>query len=289
MGVNFICTIAVWAALFAQDSPQSPNASVVEFPTGNPIASEPGGFPDFPPLPTQGASLIGGIVTKVDPIHDRMVVRAFGGRNVTINFDVRTHMSRGTQPAAIGEIRPGTRVYVDTISNEGRVFAKSLRIAAAASLGETRGQVTGYDASKQLLRVRDIISSQPLALRITPGTDIHSGSQPVQAADLVTGTLVRIAFQSSAEGPGSAKSIEVLARPGSTFTFAGKIAVIDLRDSHLTLFESSGENTFEVGLGSLPPDERTRLKQGMEVIVHARFDGRTYQAQSIEPTAPAQP
>jgi hypothetical protein len=289
MGVNFICAIAVWAVLFAQDSPQSPNASIVEIPTGKSTATEPGGFPDFPPLPRQGASLIGGIVTKVDPIHDRMVVRAFGGRNVTINFDVRTRMSRGAQPAAIGEIRPGTRVYVDTISNEGRVFAKSLRIATEASRGESRGQVTGYDASKQLLRVRDIISSQPLALRITPETDIHSGSQPVHAADLVNGTLVQITFQSAGEGPSAAKTIEVLARPGGTFTFAGKIAVIDLRDSHLTLFESSGENTFEVGLGSLPPDDRTRLKQGMEVIVHARFDGRTYQAQSIEPAAPAKP
>lgn len=289
MGVNFICTIAVWAALFAPDSPQNPNASVVDIPTGNSTATEPGGFPDFPPLPKEGASLIGGIVTKVDPIRDRMVIRAFGGRNVTINFDARTRLSRGAQPATIGEIRPGTRVYVDTISNEGRIFAKSLRIATDASLGETRGQVTGYDASKQLLRVRDIISSQPLALRITPGTDIHSGSQPVQAVDLVNGTLVQITFQSAAEGPGAAKTIEVLARPGGTFTFAGKIAVIDLRDSHLTLFESSGENAFEVGLEALSPDDRARLKQGMEVIVHARFDGRTYQAQSIEPTAPAQP
>jgi len=228
-------------------------------------------------------------VIRLDPVRDRMTVRAFGGREVAINFDVRTRILRGTQPAAIREIRPGTRVYVDTIFNDGQVFAKNLRIATNSALGETRGQVTGYDATKQVLRVRDIISSQPVALRVTRQTEIHSGNQPAQAMDLVNGTLVQVTFRSVSDGPIEAEKVEILARPGSTFTFTGRIAVIDLRDAHLTLFESSGDNTFEVGLGSLQADERSRLKQGMDVIVHARFDGLTYQAESIEPAPRTQP
>jgi hypothetical protein len=86
-----------------------------------------------------------------------------------------------------------------------------------------------------------------------------------------------------------AEKINVMARPGSTFVFAGKIAVVDLRDLHLTLFEKSSENTFEVGLHSLPASERLSLKQGADVIVHARFDGEKYEAQAIEPTSGTQP
>jgi hypothetical protein len=80
-----------------------------------------------------------------------------------------------------------------------------------------------------------------------------------------------------------------MARPGSTFVFTGRIAVIDLRDSHVTLYEQSGQNTFEVGLHSLPASERLRLKQGADVIVHARFDGEKYEAQSIEPATGTHP
>jgi hypothetical protein len=149
--------------------------------------------------------------------------------------------------------------------------------------------VLSYDPGRGLLKVRDIISSQPLTLRLSSRTDIRSGDQPAGAADLVNGTLVQISFQGVSDGPSVAEKIKVMARPGSTFVFTGRIAVIDLRDSHVTLYEQSGQNTFEVGLHSLPANERLGLKQGADVIVHARFDGEKYEAQSIEPASTAQP
>ena len=78
-----------------------------------------------------------------------------------------------------------------------------------------------------------------------------------------------------------------MARPGTTFVFIGRIAVIDLRDAHITL-QASSENAFEVGLHSLPSNERLNLKQGADVIVHAKFDGQHYEAQTIEPVASPQ-
>jgi hypothetical protein len=248
-----------------------------------PSAPAPDRMLDLPPLPRGGVSLIGGTVARMDPIHDRMVVRAFGGRDVTIDFDVRTAVLRGTAPASTRDLRPGTRIYADTILKDRRVFAKTIRIEGSASLGEARGQVTGYDPVKKLLRVRDIISAQPFELRLTAGTEIQSQGQPVQASDLITGTLVHVSFRSGFEGANSAQKIEILARPGSTFTFSGRILAVDLRDQHLTLAEKDSENNFEVALDSLPSDSKLRLKQGMDVVVQARFDGSKYQAQSIEP------
>ena len=240
-------------------------------------------FPDVAPLPKTPASLIGGTVRKVDPIHDRIVLRAFGGRDFTIDFDVRTRVVRGAAPAELRDIRTGTRVYVDSIQKDGRVFAKTLHIEGTGSiLGETKGQVLSYDPNRRLLKVRDSISAQPLNLRLTPQTEIRSGDQGIKASELVTGSLVQINFQGVSDGPSVAEKINVMAQPGSAFVFTGRIAVIDLRDSHLTLYEQSGENTFEVGLRSLPPTDRLRLKQGADVVVHAEFDGTKYEATRIE-------
>jgi len=238
---------------------------------------------DMPPLPKGQVSLIGGTVARIDPIRDRMVVRAFGGRDITIDFDVRTAVLRGTIPASSRDLRTGTRVYADTILKDGRTFAKTVRIEGNASAGETRGQVISYDPSKQLLKVRDIISSQPFSLRLNATTEVRSNGQPVQPGELINGTLVHVVFRSGFEGANSAQKIDILARPGSTFTFSGRVVVVDLRDDHLTLAENARDTTFEVGLDSLSPDAKLRLKEGMEVVVQARFDGNKYEAQSVEP------
>ena len=290
MCANFVWAIVLASVLTAQE-PVQLASSPSERPKSDSISVESGGYPDFPPLPKGAVSLIGGTVVRVDPIRDRMTVRAFGGRDVEIDYDVRTRVVHGTSPAAIRDIRPGTRIYADTILNERRIFAKTLHIDTSTILGETRGQVISYDAERRMVKVRDIISSQPLTFRLSSQTNIRAGNQPLQSSSLTEGTLVQIMFRSVADGPSAAEKIDILAQPGSTYTFSGQIAVVDLRDQHLTLYTSSGngENTFEVGLKSLPAQDRARLKQGLDVIVHARYDGRRYEAQSVEATnAPKQ-
>lgn len=285
MCANFVWAFAVASVLVAQEPPQIAS-SPSEPPKSDSISVDSSGYPDFPPLPKGAVSLIGGTVVRVDPIRDRMTVRAFGGRDVVIDFDVRTRVLNGASPAAMRDVQPGTRIYADTILNDRRIFAKNVRIETRTMLGETRGQVISYDPDRRVVRVRDIVSSQPLTFRLSSQTDIRAGSQPSQLNTLSEGTLVQIMFHSVADGPSTAEKIEILAQPGSIYTFSGRIAVIDLRDRHLTLYPSGGEgeNTFEVGLNSLPERERAQLKQGLDVIVHARYDGHRYEAQSIEPT-----
>jgi hypothetical protein len=228
-------------------------------------------------------------VVRTDPIRDRIVVRAFGGKDLTLDFDVRTQILQGMNALSVRDIRPGTRIYADTISKDGRIFAKTIRIGRGVSVGEARGQVIDYDAAARVLRVRDLISSQPFSIHIGAATEVQADGRAVPATELVAGSLVHVTFRSGSEGNNSAQKIEILARPGSTFTFAGRIVVVDLRDGHVTLAESASENTFEVGLDSLSQDAKLRLRQGADVIVQARFDGRRYQAQSIEPMPNPQP
>lgn len=240
--------------------------------------------PDLPPLPQTQVSLIGGIVMRVDPVRDRMTLRAFGGRDVTLNFDVRTCVARGTTLASIRDVKPGTRVYADTILNDGRIFAKTLRLPTNAAVGETQGQITGYDPGRRILRVRDAISSRGFDVLVTANTDIRAGGQPVQPGDLRSGALVKVVFKSANEGANVAEKIDVLAQPGGEFTFAGRVISIDLRNGYMTLVEPDSQNTFEVSLDSVPAAARNQLREGADVIVQARFDGSKYQARDVEPS-----
>src|SRR5262249_8792838 len=87
----------------------------------------------FSPLSKQPLSLIGGTVVKVDSIRDRVLLRAFGGRDITVDFDVRTKILREEAPVSTRELRPGARIYADTSLVNGRVFAKTIRISSGVA------------------------------------------------------------------------------------------------------------------------------------------------------------
>jgi len=238
---------------------------------------------EFPPLPKVTVSLLGGTVAKLDPIRDRAVVRAFGGRDFTIDFDGRTKVMRAEMAISTREIRPGARIYADTIVVNGRIFAKTIRIEPSPAVGEVRGRVTNYDPMTGVLSVRDALSPEPLRVHITPETAIRGGDRPAQASQLAVGTLVKIGFRGGAEGAGQAQKVDILAQPGSTFTFAGKITFVDVRTGYVAIADRAEGNSYEVAVDRLTPEVKLRLKEGTDVIIHAQFDGQKYRAQTIEP------
>jgi len=238
---------------------------------------------DLPPLPKGTVSLVGGTVLKLDPIRDRVVVRAFGGREIAIAFDVRTKVIREKTAVSTREIQPGARIYADTVLVDGRIFAKTVRILTGPAVGEASGQVAAYDPTRGVLKVRDALSAEPVAVEITPETTIRAGDRAVGPSQLAVGTLVRIAFRSRSERANTAQQIDILAQPGSTFTFAGKITFVDLRAGSVAVADLAQAYTYEVAVDRLTPDMKLRLKEGTDVIIHAQFDGRKYQAQTIEP------
>jgi hypothetical protein len=242
---------------------------------------------DFPPLSKGPLSLIGGTVIKVDPIRDRVVLRAFGGKDITVGFDVRTKVLREEAPVSSRELRPGARIYADTSLVNGRIFAKTIRISADAATVEANGQVTAYDPSTRRLKIRNALAAEPLEVRITSETKIRSGERTAEPSSLTAGTLLHVSFHSQAR-ENLATQIDIQAQPGSVFTFTGKMTFVDLRAGYVAIADQSGTNSYEVAVDHLAPDVKRTLKEGADVVVHARFDGQKYQAQSIE-LARAQP
>jgi hypothetical protein len=79
-----------------------------------------------------------------------------------------------------------------------------------------------------------------------------------------------------------AQKIDILAKPGNTFTFAGTITFVDLRAGYVGIADYGHNNTYEVAIDRVPLGAKAQLKEGAGVVVQAVFDGRKYEAQTIE-------
>lgn len=237
---------------------------------------------DMPPLPNHSASLIGGTVAKLDRIRDRMAVRPFGGAAMNIAFDMRTKIFRDNQPGTVHDLKPGSRVYVDTILNGDQVFARSIRVITQAGQGDAHGQIVAYDARRQTLTLHEEVSPQPVKLRITPQTTIQTAGKPGSLSDLQPGSLVVVHFQPGGDNRDVAQAIRILASPGATFTFSGTVTFLDLRARRIAIDNRTDNQNYDISVDSVPTSMLRDLKVGSEATVTAVFDGHNYQAHSIE-------
>jgi hypothetical protein len=299
---GILLTVLAFAGLSAAQTPSqnmvstgkataSPNVPIEPLTdTEDPdVAIDPASLlPDLPSLPPAKASLIGGTIQKLDRVRDEITLQVFGGGKVKIFFDPRTHIYLGTNSGSTSDLHQGDRVYVDTILDGATVFAKTIRLKNSVVAGESQGIVVSYRTDKGELLLRDVLSPRPLKVRITPQTQIVHGDHTASAGELVPGTLVALKFGSQADGRDVAREISVLAIPGSTFTFAGRVTGLDLRLGLIVLTSSTDHKTYEVYFDPdlLQPDQD--LRESAQVTVLARFDGNRYFARSVTVNPPNQ-
>lgn len=230
------------------------------------------------PLPPLGkVGLVRGVLKRMDPIHDQLLIHTFGGGNLKIAFDPRTQFLPENAGAHSNRIPAGSVVSVDTVIEGGKLFARSVRINPS-NAGELNGQVVGYNAAKSQLTLRDPLSPQNVSLRLTSKTTILDHGQPFAAQALSPGMLVSVSFSPTDH---EANKIEILAERGNSFTFAGRIVAVDLHSSILSLSNDSDQSLREVAIGSLDAANLRLLKEGAEVSVQAEFDGNRYNARAV--------
>jgi hypothetical protein len=278
-----------------QSTPQ-PTQNIVSVPTRSPspvdtvepiaedsdAAIDPASLlPDLPSLPPEKASLIGGTIQKLDRVRDEITVQVFGGGKITISFDPRTHIYLGTDKASTSDLHRGDRIYVDTILDGSLVFAKNIRLKNTVSAGLSQGVVTSYRSDRGELVMRDILSPRALKVRLTTQTKIVHGDRAVGAGELVSGTLVSVKFGPEEDGRAVAREISVLAVPGSSLTFAGRVTSIDLRLGLIVLTSSTDNKIYEIHFDPTLLGVDDNLRPDANVTVQTRFDGSQYMARSI--------
>lgn len=235
-----------------------------------------------PAMPKGRVTLIGGSVNKIDPIRDRLTLEPFGSHNkMNINFDDRTHVYRDGRETTYASIKRGDRVYADTMLDGSRVFARNIRVVTQVASADASGQVTAYNPGTGLMTLRDQISTAPVTFTVGPDTGVKlRDGRAGTRSDLKAESLVSVQF---APGPrrGVAKQVEVIAVPGESFMFAGKITNVDLRTGMIGVNNTTDNKIYDI---SVEPGKRDRdlLKIGKEVTVVTTFTGRGYEAQSIE-------
>ena len=261
-----ICALAEVAAPAASDAGQQPAAGVGD---GRARLAKPGGK----------VGLMRGVVKRVDPIHDQLLIHLFGGHDIRIAFDPRTQFFSEKTGAHLTSLQAGSVVSVDTVIDHGKLFALSVRTGAAEA-AELNGQVLQYDAARGQLTLRDPGSPKIVSVRITPNTTIVNRGEPASAQILAPGTLVRVSFVPAKD---VANHVEILAERGGSFIFSGRIVAVDLRSHVLSLFNDSDQSVRELAIGSLDGNSVGLLREGTEVSVQAEFDGDRYNVRTLAP------
>jgi hypothetical protein len=235
-----------------------------------------------PPLPKGKPTLIGGLATHVDQIRNHLTIQPLGGgTKVKVFVDERSHIYRdGVETTVLG-IHKGDRVYVDTMLDGSRIFAKNVRVVAQTGMAQMRGQVLGLNREKGILSVRDQLSVQPVNFALSPGAKYNSSNGDAVGSDLQPGSLVDVQFTPNKNNRPIAYEIVVLAKPGESYVFSGVVVSLDMRSNSLSLENSSDQQTYEVHFSAALPNSHA-LKVGSEVTTQAVFDGKQYKANNLQ-------
>lgn len=237
-------------------------------------------FPDLLPTPKGKATLIGGTISKLDNVRDQLTIRVFGGRDMGLLFDGRTHVYRDGASVSVNDLKKGDKVYADTLLAGNDVFAKNIRVVDGTSTGQSSGQIVSYEPMTGELLVRDALAAEPISLHITRNTQITQNHQTVSVADLRPGSLVTINFDNSTNGTNIAQSVSVLAIPGSAFTFVGRIIHLDIHSNLLVLLDPRDNKSYEIYFDPRVAGISKDLREGTELTVTTSFDGARYIAKS---------
>lgn len=234
---------------------------------------------DLPELPNNRVTLIGGTVKSLDEVMNRMVVQPFGGKQkFEIRFDSRTRFYRDGKPITQREIQQAQRVYVDTMLNGSRVFAKSIWIQTQVEQGLSRGQITDVNPEHRTLTIRDELSQQPVRFQLASGSVIRKNGQPATIADLREGALVALHFSPGRE----LSEVTVLATPGASFSFAGRVTYLDLSRKLIAIANQSDGKNYDIYMDAIAQSIMRQLREGLNVTVSAVFDGSRYSARQVQ-------
>ena len=235
---------------------------------------------DLPPLPQGRTTLVGGTVHSIDQIRNRLTVQPFGGQAMKIFFDERTHIYRDGVPSTQLVIHKGERVYVDTMLDGTRVFARNIRVLTGTQAADARGQITSNEAATGRITVQDELSARPVTFRVTPNTAV-SGAGLSSVGQLQPGSLVTVKFVPDRSNRDVAQQISVIAAPGSVFTFYGRISYLNMSTRTLAVANQSDKKTYDIKFTPAAVDPQM-LGEGKQVLVKAHFDGTGYTADNIQ-------
>jgi hypothetical protein len=234
----------------------------------------------LPPLPTGKTTLLGGTISSVDHIRDRIVLEVFGGGRYAVLFDDRTRVFDQGKQQRVDALRAGQRAYVDTTLDGAAIFARNIRLDGALPTGQGNGQIVSFDSRSGELTLRDTLDPQPVKLRLAAGASILRDGHPAQASELHPGALVNVTFTSAGD-KATVRELSILASPGEGFVFSGRVQFLDLRRGLLVIVDPRDNKSYEVYFNPSAATQVRNVQEGAEITATTSFDGHRYLVQSV--------
>jgi hypothetical protein len=171
---------------------------------------------------------------------------------------------------------------VDTmLDNNGRdIFARNIRVGVAQPPALVDGQIIDFDPSRSLVTLRDTINTVPVHFSVDNDTKISDGLKLATVRDLAPGSLVRVKFAPERANRGLAREITIIAKPGSSHTFAGPITFLDTHRGILAVRNRLDDKTYDLHF-TPRIGAAADLAVGAEVQVTATFTATEYSVQQI--------
>jgi hypothetical protein len=231
----------------------------------------------------------------VDPVLDQFTLGVVGQRPLKVQFDERTQLFRNGSKIPLRELRSEEHASVQTVLDGGNVYALSIHVLSQTPEGECLGHVLSYDPATGTLSVNASLSSEPIRLTLRDDTPVVREGQAAFTAgaqgksDLVNGSLVVVKFEANGKGQAVANHVTVLARPGSSFVFSGKLSSLDMHAGMLVLLDPRDDKTYQISFVPARIAGSGNLHTGDQVRVIASFDDGRYTATEITPSQSPRP
>ena len=272
-------------------APQEPKTEILDTSATSSALETDGHDPilDPPPFPKGMTTLVGGTISAVDRIGNHLKIKIYGGGEWTVFFDERTHVFRNGAEVTQLALKPGDRVYVDTMldNNKRDVFARNIRLGIDAPPAETAGLIVEVDTAHSEVTMRDSINPEAVRFSVTRDTRISEGSVRLPLANLRPGSMVEVKFAPERPNRGQAREIAVLAKPGASFTFVGPITFLDRHRQLLAVHNAADNKTYDLHIEPARMDSTPNLAVGSLVRIVATFQPTGYIVQGVTVTRAA--
>jgi hypothetical protein len=230
------------------------------------------------PLSPQGRiTLLGGTIDTIDRVRDEFTLRTFGSGHMRILFDERTRVYLdGMTAGRHSDLHHGQRVHLDAVLDDTKVFAQSIYVLAQAPTIECDAQVESYKATTGDLVIRDSSLGAVIKVQLLPSTVVRRNDRLISRAEIHPKSLISIAFQPETGGRAIALKVSVLAEPGDTVTFRGRVMHLDMRARLVVLEDPHDQKTYEIYFAPSHIQVTDGLHEGTNVTIATTFDGTRY-------------
>lgn len=241
----------------------------------------------LPKIPSGKTTVMGGVIRNVDPVRDQFTLKVFGGHPVKILFDERTQVYKNGKKIPTLDLRADDHASVQTASDGSSIFAVRINMLSHLPTSDFRGRVSAFNPTTHALTVVTTPGNQSMIIEVPTDTPVSNVGQdglasPEQGSiSFVNGSLVDVEVMGGRGKNGVASHVNILAVPGATFVFAGKLSALDVPAGKLSVLDPRDGQSYPIKFGSSLLATARTLHLGASVKISTTFDGKQYVANEI--------